>query len=195
MTINQDFGWTMTSKLWIWTLTARPCYLPTLWREPYIIYSNFFCFVGLGCSTVMSPEAAALMAAQILSLNEHVIWSKLRATQLNTWTGLKYADKKVRDQAVSAKALNGHWLESFIKKGPNLHNILYEVQNEVVSCLYNSRFCCMWFKLNSLFNCNVIIWNHLNSWISIIVVWKNITFSWRHKWVVVHAYLVRTYIW
>ncbi|XP_063415067.1 multifunctional protein ADE2-like [Mytilus trossulus] len=63
---------------------------------------------GLGCSTVMSPEAAALMAAQTLSLNEHVIWSRLRAAQLNTWTGLKYADKKVRDQAVAVNGVNGH---------------------------------------------------------------------------------------
>lgn len=56
----------------------------------------------------MSPEAAALMAAQTLSLNEHVIWSRLRAAQLNTWTGLKYADKKVRDQAVAVNGVNGH---------------------------------------------------------------------------------------
>lgn len=51
---------------------------------------------GLGCGTVLSAEAAALNAAQILGLSDHVIWSKLRASQLNTWIGLKMADKKVR---------------------------------------------------------------------------------------------------
>jgi phosphoribosylaminoimidazole carboxylase/phosphoribosylaminoimidazole-succinocarboxamide synthase len=45
----------------------------------------------------MFPEAAALCAAQILSLKDHVIWSKVRAKQLNTWIGLKEADKKSRD--------------------------------------------------------------------------------------------------
>lgn len=52
---------------------------------------------GLGCGTVISPEAAALNAAQILSLTDHVIWSKLRARKLNTWIGLIDADQKVRD--------------------------------------------------------------------------------------------------
>lgn len=44
----------------------------------------------------MFPEAAALCAAQILALNDHVIWSNVRAKQLNTWIGLKEADKKSR---------------------------------------------------------------------------------------------------
>lgn len=52
---------------------------------------------GLGCATVMFPEAAALCAAQILALNDHVIWSNVRAKQLNTWIGLKEADKKSRN--------------------------------------------------------------------------------------------------
>ena len=45
----------------------------------------------------MSPEAAALNAAQTLSLSDHVIWSKLRARKLNTWIDLIKADQKVRD--------------------------------------------------------------------------------------------------
>ncbi|KAK7489843.1 hypothetical protein BaRGS_00018865 [Batillaria attramentaria] len=52
---------------------------------------------GLGCSTVISPDAAALNAAQILALTDHVIWGKLRAKQLNTWVDLKMADKKLRN--------------------------------------------------------------------------------------------------
>lgn len=65
---------------------------------PVIIALNkYFVFAGLGCTTVTSPDAAALAAAQILGLNDHVIWSKLRAKQLNTWRGLKEADQKTRD--------------------------------------------------------------------------------------------------
>lgn len=52
---------------------------------------------GLGCSTVIQPEAAALCAAQILSLHDHVIWAKLRAKQMNTWVDLIRADKKMQN--------------------------------------------------------------------------------------------------
>jgi phosphoribosylaminoimidazole carboxylase/phosphoribosylaminoimidazole-succinocarboxamide synthase len=62
------------------------------------IWSSLRLPSGLGCSTVMSPDAAGLAAAQILGLSDHVIWSKVRAKQLNTWIGLKVADKKTRDQ-------------------------------------------------------------------------------------------------
>ncbi|KAL3879045.1 hypothetical protein ACJMK2_031359 [Sinanodonta woodiana] len=60
------------------------------------IWSSLRLPSGLGCSTVMSPEAAGLCAAQILSLTDHVIWSHVRAKQLNTWIGLKLADKKIK---------------------------------------------------------------------------------------------------
>ncbi|XP_068134706.1 multifunctional protein ADE2-like isoform X3 [Hyperolius riggenbachi] len=52
---------------------------------------------GLGCSTVLSPEAAAQFAAQIFGLNNHLIWSKLRSCTLNTWISLKQADVKLRE--------------------------------------------------------------------------------------------------
>jgi len=52
---------------------------------------------GLGCTTVMYPEAAGLAAAQILGLNDHVIWSRLRARALNNALGLKVSDKKLRE--------------------------------------------------------------------------------------------------
>lgn len=61
------------------------------------IWSSLRLPSGLGCSTVMSPDGAALCATQMLCLNDHVIWSKLRAKQLNTWIGLVQADKKCRD--------------------------------------------------------------------------------------------------
>ncbi|KAM7349500.1 PAICS bifunctional enzyme [Cochliomyia hominivorax] len=51
---------------------------------------------GLGCPTVLYPEAAALHAAQILGLSNYMIWSKLRVKQLNNFVGLKKADKELR---------------------------------------------------------------------------------------------------
>ncbi|KAK5614189.1 hypothetical protein CRENBAI_007847 [Crenichthys baileyi] len=51
---------------------------------------------GLGCSTVLSPDAAAQFAAQIIGLSNHLVWSKLRASMLNTWVSLKLADQKLQ---------------------------------------------------------------------------------------------------
>ena len=51
---------------------------------------------GLGCGTVLYPEAAALNAAQILGLTNFMIWSKLRAKQLNNFANLIYADKNMK---------------------------------------------------------------------------------------------------
>lgn len=51
---------------------------------------------GLGCSTVLSPDAAAQFAAQIFGLTNHLVWCKLRASMLNTWISLKQADKKLQ---------------------------------------------------------------------------------------------------
>ncbi|XP_041967885.1 multifunctional protein ADE2 isoform X1 [Alosa sapidissima] len=51
---------------------------------------------GLGCSTILSPEAAAQFAAQIFGLTNHMVWCKLRASMLNTWISLKQADKKLQ---------------------------------------------------------------------------------------------------
>lgn len=52
---------------------------------------------GLGCTTVIYPEAAGLAAAQILGLHDHVIWSRLRVRALNNYIALKAADKKMRE--------------------------------------------------------------------------------------------------
>ena len=51
---------------------------------------------GLGCATVLYPEAAALHAAQMLGLTDFMIWSKLRVKQLQNFITLKKADKQVR---------------------------------------------------------------------------------------------------
>ncbi|KAL1131547.1 hypothetical protein AAG570_011164, partial [Ranatra chinensis] len=51
---------------------------------------------GLGCATVLYPEAAALLAAQILALNDHVLWARLRVKALNNFVALKKADEIIR---------------------------------------------------------------------------------------------------
>ena len=61
------------------------------------IWSSLRLPSGLGCATVLSPDAASLSAAQILALSDHVIWARLRARYLKTWISLKQADKKARD--------------------------------------------------------------------------------------------------
>lgn len=55
---------------------------------------------GLGCCTVLSPEAAAQCAAQVLGLSDHMVWAKLRANMLNTWISLKLADQKLQGSSV-----------------------------------------------------------------------------------------------
>jgi len=66
------------------------------------------CIPGLGCTTVTSPDGAGLAAAQILGLSDHLVWSSLRAKQLNTWVGLKEADMKARKANVTMATANGH---------------------------------------------------------------------------------------
>jgi len=52
---------------------------------------------GLGCTTVLYPEAAALAAAQIMGLTDHVIWSRLRVKAITNFATLKKADKVTRE--------------------------------------------------------------------------------------------------
>ena len=56
--------------------------------------------IGIGCSTILSPEGSAQFAAQIFGLNNHLIWAKLRARILNTWISLKQTDKKIREDSI-----------------------------------------------------------------------------------------------
>ncbi len=52
--------------------------------------------VGLGCPTIIGPEAAALHVAQIFALTNHTVWAKVHAMQLNQRVALKEADRKVQ---------------------------------------------------------------------------------------------------
>ncbi|XP_022904909.1 bifunctional phosphoribosylaminoimidazole carboxylase/phosphoribosylaminoimidazole succinocarboxamide synthetase [Onthophagus taurus] len=51
---------------------------------------------GLGCSTVMYPEAAALNAAQMVGLSNYVVWGKLKVKHFNNYVSLKIADKDLQ---------------------------------------------------------------------------------------------------
>ncbi|XP_069167238.1 bifunctional phosphoribosylaminoimidazole carboxylase/phosphoribosylaminoimidazole succinocarboxamide synthetase [Procambarus clarkii] len=59
------------------------------------IWSSLSLPSGMGCGTVLYPEAAAQSAASILALSDYLIWSRIRVKQLNLWISLKMADLKV----------------------------------------------------------------------------------------------------
>jgi len=54
----------------------------------------------LSCSTILQPEAAALSAANILALQDHVIWGRLRVKQLLNHVKLMKADKVAESENV-----------------------------------------------------------------------------------------------
>lgn len=60
------------------------------------IWSSLNVPSGLGCGTVIYPEAAALNAAQILGIGNYLIWSKLRVKQLTNIINLKQSDELIR---------------------------------------------------------------------------------------------------
>lgn len=47
---------------------------------------------GLGCGTVLYPEAAALNAAQSIGLTDYIVWAKLRTRLVKNLVGLLLAD-------------------------------------------------------------------------------------------------------
>ncbi|KAK7874428.1 hypothetical protein R5R35_001523 [Gryllus longicercus] len=64
------------------------------------IWSSLNVPSGLGCTTVVYPESAALAAAQIHALHDYLVWSHLRVKQLNNFVTLKVADKMIRDMEI-----------------------------------------------------------------------------------------------
>lgn len=60
------------------------------------IWSSLKTPSGLGCTTVLYPEAAAMAAAQIFALHDHIIWSRLRVKAYNIYASLKEADIVIR---------------------------------------------------------------------------------------------------
>ena len=51
---------------------------------------------GLGCSTVLYPEAAALAAAAVFAMTDPILWSRLAVKRLTNWIKLTRADAKER---------------------------------------------------------------------------------------------------
>lgn len=47
------------------------------------IWSSLNVPSGLGCTTVLYPETAALAAAQAIALSDYIVWARLRAKRLN----------------------------------------------------------------------------------------------------------------
>lgn len=60
------------------------------------IWSSLNVPSGLGCGTVLYPEAAALNAATILGIGNYTIWAKLRVKQLMNIVNLKQSDELIR---------------------------------------------------------------------------------------------------
>jgi len=61
------------------------------------IWSSLRLPSGLGAPTVLLPETAAIHAAQILAVNDVMLWAKLRAKQLNTRKTIFEADQKLNN--------------------------------------------------------------------------------------------------
>ncbi|XP_003394105.1 multifunctional protein ADE2 [Bombus terrestris] len=55
---------------------------------------------GIGCTTVAYPESAALSAAQIHALHDHMVWARLRVKQLINYITLKQADVKLKNLVI-----------------------------------------------------------------------------------------------
>ncbi|ERL89880.1 bifunctional phosphoribosylaminoimidazole carboxylase/phosphoribosylaminoimidazole succinocarboxamide synthetase [Dendroctonus ponderosae] len=61
------------------------------------IWSSLNVPSGLGCSTVVYPETAALAAAQSIALSNYLVWSRLRVRRLNNHKTLPRADEEMRN--------------------------------------------------------------------------------------------------
>ncbi|XP_003708142.1 PAICS bifunctional enzyme [Megachile rotundata] len=55
---------------------------------------------GIGCTTVIYPESAALAAAQIHALHDHLVWARLRVQQLTNFIALKKSDAELRNLVI-----------------------------------------------------------------------------------------------
>lgn len=62
------------------------------------IWSSLNVPSGLGCTTVVYPESAALAAAQSIALTNYIVWARLRARRLNNYKTLPKADEEVRNK-------------------------------------------------------------------------------------------------
>ncbi|KAF0298888.1 Multifunctional protein ADE2 [Amphibalanus amphitrite] len=56
------------------------------------VFSSLRTPSGLGCSTVLYPEAAALAAAAVFGMHDPTLWSRLAVRRLTSWCKLNAAD-------------------------------------------------------------------------------------------------------
>ncbi|XP_076821545.1 multifunctional protein ADE2-like [Clavelina lepadiformis] len=61
------------------------------------IWSSLRLPSGLGCVTSMSPDTAAIAAAQVLAQNNFGVWGKLRVQLLQNWLNVKDANMAITD--------------------------------------------------------------------------------------------------
>lgn len=67
-------------------------------EQTHDVWSSLSVPSGLGCSTVIYPETAALHAASIFALTDHRVWSRLRGLQLGRELALQEADRALQEQ-------------------------------------------------------------------------------------------------
>ncbi|KAK9869107.1 hypothetical protein WA026_002865 [Henosepilachna vigintioctopunctata] len=67
------------------------------------IWSSLNVPSGLGCSTVVYPETAALTAAQMLGLENYIIWGRIKSKQLDNYISLTRCDKSLAGEKSSKK--------------------------------------------------------------------------------------------
>ncbi|KAK9880390.1 hypothetical protein WA026_010270 [Henosepilachna vigintioctopunctata] len=65
------------------------------------IWSSLNVPSGLGCSTVVYPETAALTAAQMLGLENYIIWGRIKSKQLDNYISLTRCDKSLAGEKSS----------------------------------------------------------------------------------------------
>ena len=60
------------------------------------IWSSLRLPSGLGCTTTLNPDGAAIAAAQMLGLNDHIVWGCLRGKRIEMMLCLKEADQSAQ---------------------------------------------------------------------------------------------------
>jgi len=62
------------------------------------IWSSLRLPSGLGCTTTLNTDGAAMAAAQIIGMSDHCVWSRMRGHRLNIATSLLHADQKCLEE-------------------------------------------------------------------------------------------------
>jgi phosphoribosylaminoimidazole carboxylase/phosphoribosylaminoimidazole-succinocarboxamide synthase len=71
---------------------------------PHDLWSSLRLPSELSCTTILQPEAAALSAANIFGLQDHMVWGRLRIKQLLNHVKLMKADKGLEAGNINGRA-------------------------------------------------------------------------------------------